>query len=113
MIALGISLASVAAYLFVGWMVMTWDMPALWARARNANKSDYNGALTVLGEQFAATHVHSGAATTFLLWPFRLPFLLAMHSAVKHDPKRLQAELAAQQTRIAELERELRIGRKL
>lgn len=110
MITLAIILACVAAYFFIGWMLMQWDMHALWIRARKAHVDGHYS--PELFEPFARSQVHSGASLTFLFWPVRLPFLVVMHSAELQDPERIAAEIEAQQRRITELERELRIGRK-
>ena len=97
MITLGIVLASVAAYFLIGWLLMQHDMPALWARARRHWCS----------EEHIVGQVHSGAVTTLLLWPFRLPFLLAAEAAVKGDPARLEREIRERDAKITELERQL------
>lgn len=96
-IAIGVT-ACLAAYFYVGWRLMRWDMPALWKRAARSYSTN--------------SQANSGAALTLLFWPLRLPFLIAMDTAANFDPKRIEAELRESEKRIRELERELEIGRR-
>jgi hypothetical protein len=102
MLALLITLGSVAAYFAIGYVLALKDMPNLWVRARKSWSYD--------NTQRSA--VQMGAAMTFLFWPFRWPFVWLFNAADQLDPKRLQEELAKREQEIAELERQLRIGGK-
>lgn len=112
LIVLGV-VAYLTAYLCVGWRLMKWDMPALWERARKSNGIGVSGKFhDELFEKFVISEAHSGAVSTLLFWPIRLPFLLAMAVADRMDPKRVEEQIRQNEARIAELERELQIKRR-
>jgi hypothetical protein len=95
-----IVLASIVAYFVVGYLLAVRDMPDLWARARKSWST----------EDTQRSSVHMASAMTFLFWPFRWPFVLLFNTADRVDPQRLQEEVEERDRKIADLERQLRIG---
>lgn len=88
------------AYVAIGWLIMAWDMPRLYVRVK-----EYR-----IAERCSTTpeaineSVRPGAAWTLVAWPLKLPYLLACRSAYRHDPARLEREIAERDAKIAELE---------
>lgn len=98
----GGALAFLVAYFAVGWMLAVRDLPRIWERSRQR--------WTV--ESIVRSEVNAGTTMTLFFWPVRLPFIRVAKFADRFDPKRIEAERREQDQRIADLERELRIGRR-
>jgi hypothetical protein len=94
--------AYLTAYFAIGWTLAKRDLPHLWERARGRRHS----------KGVIASEVNSGTVLTLLFWPLRMPFIFAARAATRFDPEVIEAERREQERRIAELERELRIGRR-
>ena len=97
-----IVIGSIFAYFAVGWLLAVKDMPQAWERARKSWSSPDN----------QRTSAHVAAAMTFLLWPFRWPFVALINTSDRRDPLEIERQVAEQKRRIDDLERELRIGRR-
>lgn len=103
MIAAIIALAAVIAYLLTGWRLAVRDIPQAWVRARR----DW------LEETNQRGSVKIQTAGMFLFWP-ALTVARMMSDRLGRvvdagDPKRLAAQIAERDRRIAELESELGI----
>jgi hypothetical protein len=107
-----IILASVLAYVGVGWLLAKRDMPRAWVRAREAW-----GSL----DGFVRGSVMEQTAFMTLLWPFVIPIrgvARTLGTAVDQaDPKarereiwEREQELREREAKIARMERELGIG---
>lgn len=113
MTGIGIFLACLAAYFGVGWRLAKWDMPRAWAGAIRENSSSYDGEVY---EDMARQSVAFQTMGTIILWPVMIPFWRLLVPAIKGaveqgDPRALQREIKARDERIAELEKELGLGR--
>jgi hypothetical protein len=96
--------ASLAAYFWIGWRQAVAGLPAAWDGARRAWDLDSNQRIFVRGRMI----------TTTLFWPLMLTGRAAIRKldaiADAADPAALAARVREQDTRIAQLERELGIG---
>lgn len=105
LIIVGIVVASLVAYLGVGWALAKRDLVNAWARARRDWYSKNSIRASVKTQTVAFT----------LLWPFVAPiraFSTRLESVVtRGDPAELRRQLADRERHIANLERELGIGR--
>lgn len=99
MIALLITLGSIAAYLIVGWWIAVWDAPSLLARMREQNPGWRDSKVRAEARPIAYGILAA--------WPLCLPYLVMARRIDKVDPARLKEKIAQQEREIAELERKL------
>jgi len=98
-------LVYLAAYFSIGWYLARRDLPRAWAAARK----EYTK------EKYVLARVKEDTTATLFFWPVVLPVRAfggaVEKTAVEHDPREKDRRIREQEKRIAELERELGIGR--
>lgn len=102
MTAFLIVLASIAAYLGIGWLLAKRDMPRAWARARQYWTFD---------DGYARRSVVKQTAAMVTLWPVVRPARAIDRVVDDADPKVRERELREREAEIRRMERELGIGR--
>lgn len=95
MTALLIVLASIAAYLYIGWRIARWDLAGLWERGR------YDG-YGVKTDRRAKRDVLFTVHWVTLGWPVCWWWLWLGRHIERYDPKWLQAQLEQREREIEE-----------